>query len=264
MGKVKRLQATPKVKPKSQRNGLHIDARLCLLAIAVVTCLLLIWHYQIELGTITRSKERPLVFSVSGDWQRLSKSEVESQLEKLELPSFVGANVQTIRDAVEAIPWVARAQVRKEWPNILRIAVEEREAIGRWNKTWLLSANGEKFFAQAPDLALPTLAGPKGNHTTVLNRYDAVQAMIKPLGLAVQNIVLSERNAWTILLDNGLELNLGREDIEKRVETFIRYYPALKDQHGDSLEYLDFRYETGIAVRATQSVTSLGEGNEDD
>lgn len=62
------------------------------------------------------------------------------------------------------------------------------------------------------------------------------------------SLALSERFAWQLWLDNGIRLNLGREDKAQRVQRFIDVYPRLEKPEGAQVDAIDLRYDTGLAV----------------
>jgi cell division protein FtsQ len=58
---------------------------------------------------------------------------------------------------------------------------------------------------------------------------------------------LSERFAWRLTLVGGLTLDLGRTEFIDRVQRFVDLYPLLINNER-YLEYVDLRYDTGMAV----------------
>ena len=77
-------------------------------------------------------------------------------------------DLDVTRAAFEALPWVRRATVRRQWPNRLVVALEEHQALARWNDedgNRFVSVAGEAFAApgeKALGAALPLLLGPEG------------------------------------------------------------------------------------------------------
>ena len=94
---------------------------------------------------------------------------------------------------------------------------------------------------------LPVLFGPNGAEKTALSGYKAMQMILSTGTLAVDNLVLSERFAWQVQLNNGIKLNLGRQEFINRLQRFINLYPLLQ-QDERVINYVDLRYDTGVAV----------------
>ena len=70
--------------------------------------------------------------------------------------------------------------------------------------------------------------------------------------MSIDELVLSERFAWQLTLNDGVTLNLGREKRIERIQRFMDAYPQIKDQsnnkNNQQVDYIDLRYDTGIAV----------------
>ena len=61
--------------------------------------------------------------------------------------NFFALDLQEIRAAFEAVPWVRRATVRRVWPDSLHVTLEEHRAFAIWNHDGLLNTHGESFSA---------------------------------------------------------------------------------------------------------------------
>ncbi|GAL13019.1 cell division protein FtsQ [Vibrio astriarenae] len=69
----------------------------------------------------------------------------------------------------------------------------------------------------------------------------------KDLGLAITSLVLNERRAWQIILDNGMRLELGKESMDERIDRFVSLYYQLGEK-AQRVSYIDLRYDTGAAI----------------
>jgi len=172
--------------------------------------------------------------------------------------NFFTANLDSVRQAFESVPWVRRAAVRREWPDQLIVAIEEHEAMGTWGEDGrLLSVKGDVFTANLAeaeeDHALPELSGPNGSEKEVLARFAELRDWFAPLKLVPQALELSERYAWTVKLDNGMSVALGREQtattLKERVDRLLGIYPQLVS-HLQNIETIDMRYQNGLALSA--------------
>ena len=89
---------------------------------------------------------------ISGEFIQVSDQALREAVKDDAGIGFFAVDLDRLRDRVEALPWVARAEVRKQWPDTLLIRVIERKAVARWGEDRLLSADGEIF--TAPQVAL--------------------------------------------------------------------------------------------------------------
>lgn len=173
--------------------------------------------------------------------------------------NFFTVNLNQVRLAFEAVPWVRRAAVRREWPNQLIVMIEEHQPLGTWGDDGrLLSVKGDVFTANLAEAEeygeLLKFGGPEGSEKEVVARYRDMRDWFAPVRLAPQAVQLSGRYAWTIRLDNGMTVELGREQsnttLKGRVDRLIRIYPQLVARLQDRIESVDMRYPNGLALKA--------------
>lgn len=176
--------------------------------------------------------------------------------------NFFTANLDSVRLAFEAAPWVRRAMVRRAWPNQLVVELEEYEVLGSWGTDGrLLSTTGDVFTANLAeaeeDRVLPQFAGPEGSEKEVLARFDALRGWFAPLHLRPEGLALSSRYAWTVKLDSGMSVALGREQnkttLKERVEQLARIYPQLVSRL-KNIDSIDMRYPDGLALSSSALV----------
>ena len=125
--------------------------------------------------------------------------------------------------ASKRIPWVAHAAIRKQWPDTVKVFLTEHHPEAIWNGIELLDGNGFVFEGDVGLLKEEKvkLYGPKETGPEVLQTYRELRPKFQKLGLAISSLVLNERRAWQIILDNGIRLELGKESLDERIERFI-------------------------------------------
>jgi cell division protein FtsQ len=159
------------------------------------------------------------------------------------------------------VPWVRKASVRREWPNQLIVQVEEHEALGTWGEDGrLLSVKGDAFTANLAeadeDHELPAFEGPEGSEKEVLSRFAELRGWFAPIRLVPTSLSLSSRYAWTVRLDNGMSVELGREKdpstLKDRVQRLVSIYPQLVARLQDGrIDTIDMRYPNGLALSSS-------------
>ncbi len=174
--------------------------------------------------------------------------------------NFFTTNLETVRSAFETVPWVRRAMVRREWPNQLIVTLEEHAPLGTWGEDGrLLSVKGDVFTANLDeaeeDGELPEFGGPDGSEKEVVARFQEMHDWFAPAALVPESVHLSERYAWMVRLDNGITVELGREQekttLKTRVERLVTIYPQLVARLQNRIESIDMRYPNGLALRAS-------------
>jgi cell division protein FtsQ len=173
--------------------------------------------------------------------------------------NFFTADLDDVRAAFEAVPWVRKAMVRRAWPNRLIVTIEEYRTLGTWGEDGsLLSNKGDVFTANLDeaeeDGALMGFGGPAGSEKDVVARYQDFKQWFAPLSLTPDTIVLSNRYAWTVKMNNGMTLEFGREQdkstLHERAERLISVYPQLLARLDGQIENVDMRYPNGMALKA--------------
>ncbi len=163
---------------------------------------------------------------------------------------FFTTRVERIGTAVDALPWVAEADVRREWPHTLRIDIVEEVPVARWGSDGLMDAQG-KVFAHVQSnayAALPQLTGREGDEQDVLAQFNTLTNLVVPRGLVIAELDVDARGAATVLLNDGIEVRLGREDAAERLARFSALaLPALAAKLA-TVAYVDMRYTNGFAV----------------
>lgn len=209
------------------------------------------WLYYLAMD----ANEVPLKrLVVQGDLQYLERAEVRDALAGEELGSFFSADVNNIRTRLEAQPWVEQASVRKEWPDILKVFLVEQKPIAHWNEATrpnaLVSAKGEVFEVDKSviDVLLPKLNGPEHAVKETVEQYQQVHELLRINGHQVVVLTLSERFAVDVELLSGIRLRLGREGLLERVQRFIDLFPTIIRHKAKPIDYVDLRYDTGVAV----------------
>ena len=164
--------------------------------------------------------------------------------------TFFKVDLVGLQQSLEAIPWIAHAEVRRVWPNEVTIHLEEQLPIARWGETALLSSRGNTF---SPDELskyehLPHLSGPNRAQQQVMQQYQLLSQMLRPYDLGVSKLELRERGSWFLTTSNGLELLLGRDQVVDKMRRFIAVYQQTLKLHSDTIARIDLRYPNGLAV----------------
>ena len=203
------------------------------------------------LGALSWALDRPIhVISMDGPFQRVSPGQIEKAVTPFLAAGFMSADLDAIERAIEALPWVDHARVQRRWPTSLHVTVVEQTAAARWGDAGLLNTRGELFERRAAHVPseLPRLSGPEGTETAVAQRYLAAEARMLEAGLRIAALRLDERGAWEIDLDSGVTVRLGRQDVDERLDRFIRTAAPAIAHHISDVSYVDMRYSNGFSI----------------
>jgi len=174
--------------------------------------------------------------------------------------NFFTVDLARARSAFEAVPWVRKAVVRREFPNRLRATLTEHVPVAHWGseaESRLINGFGEVFEANVAEVddSLPHLDGPTEHAGQVLGMYRVLQPLFQPYELSIDELTLSSRGSWRAQLDTGAVLELGRgqsEEVAARTQRFLVTVAPVARQYGRtvaSVEGADLRHNEGYALR---------------
>lgn len=173
--------------------------------------------------------------------------------------NFFTTNLDDVRQAFELVPWVRKASVQRVWPNKLIVALEEHEVLGTWGEDGrLISVVGDVFTANLAeaeeDAELIGFNGPDGSEKEVVTQYRQFKDWFSQIALEPEAVEYSSRYAWSVRLNNGLRVELGKAQepngLKRRVDQLIKVYPQLVTRLQDNIVSVDMRYPNGLALKS--------------
>lgn len=169
--------------------------------------------------------------------------------------NFFTVDLNRTRGAFEHLPWVRKVSVRRKFPWSLEIELEEHVALARWNGSGLVNTHGE-VFTEKTDQVLPVFFGQPNTSAQVATMYDEFTKELQPLKQDVMQISLSPRFAWQLRLNNGMVIELGREQMQQRLERFVEVYPYSLSTLPNAVMRVDLRYRNGFAAYLPNGVAA--------
>lgn len=191
------------------------------------------------------------VIEINGELRHIDRHAIQRVVEQTIDGGFFTCDMNQLRTAVVALPWVEDVSVRRNWPDRLSMVVTEQVPLARWSDDALINVNAEVFRPGSLQSfsELIRLSGPDGSGQRVVALYQRAVAEARPRGLMLREVELDERRHWWLRFDGDLEVSLGREYVEDRLAQFFRIYPTLTEQLGKRPARIDMRYAHGFAVR---------------
>lgn len=222
-------------------------AWLATMVLGGVALLLALW---LRSGLIGADQWPIRWLDVAGELERTSASQIQGAVADEAGRGFFAVDLENVRARVEALPWVARAEVSRQWPDSLLIDVTEHRPVARWNDDRLFSDRGEVFSVSGSEgmQGLARLSGPESRGEDVLARWQELRRRLGNVGRDVLELAVDERGAWQVVLDNEVTLVLGREQVDARLDRYISAQAALDDLERP-IRLIDMRYTNGLAVR---------------
>ena len=257
----------PKLPQPMDVKLMNLTASVLFAVCAVLLAAALAWwglrHPVFAIGGIT----------VQGDVAHNSAATLRANVAPRLAGNFFTVDLLKAREAFEAVPWVRQAVVRRQFPNRLRVQLEEHEAQALWgadSDSRLVNSFGEVFEANSGDVEqddLPRLAGPEGSSQQVLEMYRGLKPLFEPLELVIEDLTLTGRGSWTLRLDSGATVELGRgttEEVLARSRRFAQTLVQVTSKYGrrpEALVTADLRHAAGYALKLRGVATTAAPGN---
>lgn len=191
------------------------------------------------------------VVQVIDPLQRISHQQLQAQIATDLNKGFFNIDLPTIQKEVMLLPWVKNAQVSRRWPNKLVISVQERKPLARWGNQSLLDTDGQLFTPVKKTIpqGLPQFTGPADAVSDIVINYTKFSQALAVDHLTISAINVTNRMSWSITLNTGTVVNLGRKEIVKRLQRFASVYDTIFASVHENAKYVDMRYSNAMAVR---------------
>ncbi len=203
--------------------------------------------YQLSTMLLDRPIES---LAISGPFQRVTALQIEEAISNEIDKGFLGADLDTMQRQVAGLEWIDQALVARRWPDRIKVTVTEQVPAAIWGERGLLNTRGDLFVEDARHVPaeLPRLEGPAGSSARVAKRYLAVREQLIPLGLDLREVTLDARGAWQMSLSNGVEVRLGRREVDERTSLFLDIVANIITGRATDIEYVDMRYSNGFTI----------------
>jgi len=213
----------------------------------IATAAGLVW---VSMGIVASDRWPIRWLEVNGTFQRVSAEQLRATLVPAIHANFFTVDVNALRGAAESLSWVESVTVRKQWPDTVWVTVAEFQPVAHWNRGQLIANDGKQFAVPEADelQGLPWLEGPDSQLHQVLTNWVEFNERLVPLGLEVDRLRLDRRGAWSMVLSNGTQVELGRDATAARLNTLLESWDELMSEQPVPPRDIDLRYTNGFAV----------------
>lgn len=187
---------------------------------------------------------------IEGVMRQIDPAALQAALEPVVEGAYLRVDLNKVEAAVRTVPWVGEVSVTRLWPETLVVRLEELSAYARCNDGSFISEKGVRFHGDASVNAanLPLIHGPEGYEKPMLAMLKTMNAKLAPLGRRIAVLHLSNRRAWTLRLDDGLVVAMGRQDPLAAFDRFQTMAVLMGPERLQAVQRVDLRYPNGCAV----------------
>lgn len=185
----------------------------------------------------------------------LSASEVASlqaQVDQLGAVRFFGANLSSIHQAVSQLSWIDSASVYRDWNQGIMVSAKPRIAVANFGSEQMLDGNGVVFTPADPKAVmnkdLANLYSRSSEAPDVIKKMRRINLWFAPLGLHAVDLILTPRQTWVVVFDNGMRVVVDHDNAEQKIYNLsVQLATNLKDEIG-KIASVDLRYKNGFSV----------------
>lgn len=205
----------------------------------------------VSMGIVTKERWPIRWLELNGSFDRVSAEQLRASLVPLIKSSFFSIDLQALHQVATKNSWIASASVQKRWPDTVVVTIEENDPVAHWNSGQLISSRGQKFQAAEADeiQGLPWLNGPEEQMPLVLEHWTRFNSILDSAALEIAQLTLDPRGTWSLRLNKGTELRLGRENAGERLERLMNSWGTLMRERDLPPVLVDLRYTNGFAVQ---------------
>ncbi len=208
---------------------------------------------------------------LKGEFRNLDYQDAQNLVKPFLGQNFFTIDITHLHTRLATHPWIEQTFVRRHWPDTLEVRFQERIAFGYWQALpaaptaiapglptdapplplELLDQRGERFHPAAirQEEFWPHLVGPMGHERSVMAKYQVASERLAPIGLYPLRVIQDNRRSWRLTLHNGVEVYLGRERFEERLQRLVDVYSRALAPQIERIAAIDLRYVNGLAVR---------------
>jgi len=187
---------------------------------------------------------------IEGSLNYITHDEISQSLSQLVQTGYFSMDADAIIKKVTAIEWVDKAQVRRVWPDMLVLSLQEQQAVAVWNETALLNPRGDIFQPEfgAALLALPHLSGIDNDSKKLLDEQEKINRSIDSTGVSIKRLNLAEHGSWSAVMSNGIKIKAGNQRPDQKISKSLILLASLEGNLIEQIELIDLRYPNGMAV----------------
>ena len=186
---------------------------------------------------------------LAGSFENLDQREVEQALQPYIGQGFFSLDIHQLQEILHAKSWTESVSIRRVWPDKLRVTITEKKPIARWDDHHLLSDSARVYPADTGAFNhLPVVHAHSHQPAWALRQFDRLQARFAAVDEKLIALRVDSRGAIDIEFINGLQIKLGRSDIDHKIDRLVGIYQQQILPRREQILRLDLRYSNGFAV----------------
>lgn len=185
---------------------------------------------------------------VQGVLQYQDKQSIKKIVNKYAAEGFLQTNLKELQHDLMALPWIAKAIIKRKPNNALELVLEEEKVVAMFNDTSLVNQYGQLITPkQLPqDNSLMRLYG--SSYEKALAVLLNIQPYFEKQQQKIIALHLKGNKSVSVQLENDVWVSLHEDAVEQQMQRFVKVLEqGLKGNLAD-VSSIDLRYKNGAAV----------------
>lgn len=190
------------------------------------------------------------IVSVEGSLNAGERQQISNAVAGFIDQGFLFINLEDVVHSVMALSWPREVEVRRSWPNKLKLNVRKQALVAHWNGTDYLSTSGQ--VVHDPDIPkedLPDFFAVHADGIRTMRIFEGLESVIQDTELEISELREDSLGNWALTFRSGLQVMLGSQEINSRLARFVEVYSDSLQSNISQVLSIDARYRNGVAVK---------------
>lgn len=232
------------------KTSSHIPPSVKYFFMALVVGLLLL---ILAMGAKALHDAPPVAIKV--DTQNLSSAQFQALQQTMSQQpesGFFTTDLQSLRDIALGLAWVDEVSVTRDWQQGIVVTALPRQPVANFGTERLVDAKGIVFVpADSQELLrsqFVTLQGEIAQAPVIMQQMQQINNWYAPLGMRVEDIILTPRMTWLVRFDDGLRIIVDNENTAQKLLNLSQLLNSQLSGRRDEIQSVDLRYKNGFAI----------------
>ncbi len=208
------------------------------------------------------------VVKVEGQLAESEATEIRRRIGQALDGRLLTMDVARLRERVMELSWPGEVSVRKVWPDTIVVRVARRTVVARWADAGYITPAGEIVSTPNGPVDVPAFDCAISSPKQAMEVYRYLQGMAADAGLVIGRVTENGIGEWQLALVRravlpgrmartagtdagaaGPTVMLGADSLGERMRRFLTAWSRFLMERADTVDYVDLRYGSGIAVR---------------
>ena len=177
---------------------------------------------------------------------------LQQVMDQQKVSSFFTSDLQALRDITIGLAWIDQVSISRDWQRGIVVTALPKQAVANFGTERLVDAKGTVFVpADTKDLTqekFATLQGEMTQAPVIMQQMQQVNDWYAPLGIQVEDIILSPRMTWLIRFNNGLRVIVDNENTAQKLLNLSQLLGNQLSDRRDQIQSVDLRYKNGFTI----------------